>query len=88
MILAVKFLLLVVLLVLLLRWKVDLSLAVFAITLLTVALFGVNLARAGASAWAGIRDHETLELLLIIVLVQYIGSVQKSRRMYDRLIDA
>ena len=36
MILAAKFLLLVVLLILLLRWKLDLSLAVFAITLLTV----------------------------------------------------
>lgn len=88
MILAVKFLLLVVLLVLLLRWKVDLSLAVFAITLLTIALFRVNLRQAGQSAWAGIRDHETLELFLIIVLVQYIGAVQKSRRMYDRLVDS
>ena len=49
MLLAAKFLLLVVLLILLLRWKVDLSLAVFIITLLTVALFGVNLPRpAGA----------------------------------------
>ena len=88
MILAAKFLLLVVLLILLLRWKVDLSLAVFAITLLTVALFGVNLLKAGRGAWAGVSDPETLELFLIIVLVQYIGAVQKSRRMYDRLIDS
>ncbi len=88
MILAAKFLLLVVLLVLLLRWKVDLSLAVFAITLLTVFLFRVSLVKAGQSAWAGISDTETLELFLIIVLVQYIGAVQKSRRMYDRLIDS
>jgi integral membrane protein (TIGR00529 family) len=88
MILAAKFLLLVVLLILLLRWKVDLSLAVFTITLLTVALFGVNLLKAGASAWAGVSDPETLELFLIIVLVQYIGAVQKSRRMYDRLVDS
>ncbi len=49
MILAAKFLLLVVLLILLLRWKVDLSLAVFVITLLTVALFGVNLLTPGAA---------------------------------------
>lgn len=88
MILAAKFLLLVVLLILLLRWKVDLSLAVFIITLLTVALFGVNLLDAGRSAWAGVIDRETLALFLIIVLVQYIGAVQKSRRMYDRLIDS
>jgi integral membrane protein (TIGR00529 family) len=87
-ILAAKFLLLVVLLILLLRWKVDLSLAVFTITLLTVALFGVNLFKAGASAWEGVSDPETLELFLIIVLVQYIGAVQKSRRMYDRLVDS
>jgi uncharacterized protein len=85
---AAKFLLLVVLLILLLRWKVDLSLAVFLITLLTIALFGVNLLDAGGSAWAGVIDRETLELFLIIVLVQYIGAVQKSRHMYDRLIDS
>ena len=88
MILVAKFLILIVLLVLLLRWKVDLALAVFLITLLTVALFQVNLPKAGAGAWGGLRDRETLELFLIIVLVQYIGAVQKSRRMYDRLIDS
>ncbi len=88
MILAAKFLLLVVLLILLLRWKVDLSLAVFIVTLLTMALFEVNLLKAGRSAWAGVSDPETLELFMIIVLVQYIGAVQKSRRMYDRLIDS
>jgi integral membrane protein (TIGR00529 family) len=87
-ILAAKFLLLVVLLILLLRWKVELSLAVFAVTLLTVALFGVKLLKAGESAWAGVSDPQTLELFLIIILVQYIGAVQKSRRMYDRLIDS
>ena len=88
MLLAAKFLLLVVLLVLLLRWKVDLSLAVLLITLLTVAFFQVNLLQAGKSAWAGVSDRETLELFLIIVLVQYVGAVQKSRKMYDRLVDS
>ena len=88
MILAVKFLLLVVLLILLLRWKVDLSLAVFLVSLLTIALFAINLKLAVRSAWQGISARETLELFLIIVLVQYIGAVQKSRRMYDRLVDA
>ncbi|MDD8012412.1 MAG: DUF401 family protein [Acidobacteriota bacterium] len=88
MLLTAKFLLLVVLLILLLRWKVDLSLAVLLITLLTIALFRVNLLKAGRSAWEGIRDRETLELFLIIVLVQFVGAVQKSRRMYDRLIDS
>ncbi|MCX6556703.1 MAG: DUF401 family protein, partial [Candidatus Aminicenantes bacterium] len=85
---AAKFLLLIVLLVLLLRWKIDLSLAVFSISLLTVALFAINLKLAVRSAWAGISAGETLELFLIIVLVQFIGSVQKSRKMYDRLVEA
>ncbi|MBN2345078.1 MAG: DUF401 family protein [Candidatus Aminicenantes bacterium] len=88
MLLALKFLLLVALLILLLRWKVELSLAVFIVTLLTVALFGVDPLLAARSAWAGVSDRQTLELFLIIVLVQYIGAVQKSRRMYDRLIDS
>lgn len=88
MILALKFILLVALLILLLRRKVDLSLAVFVLTLLTVALFAVNPLLAARSAWQGLGDRETLELFLIIVLVQFIGAVQKSRRMYDRLIDS
>ena len=88
MILAVKFLLLVVLLILLLRWKVDLALAVFLVSLLTVVLFAISMKLAVRSAWEGISARETLELFLIIVLVQYIGAVQKSRRMYDRLIDS
>lgn len=88
MILAVKFLLLVVLLILLLRWKVDLALAVFLVSLLTVVLFAINLKLAARSAWAGISARETLELFLIIVLVQYIGAVQKNRRMYDRLVES
>jgi hypothetical protein len=87
-ILARKFLMLVVLLILLLRWKVDLALAVLIITLLTVAFFRVDLLAAAGSAWEGLRDRETLELFLIIVLVQYIGAVQKSRQMYDRLVDS
>ncbi|MCX6555069.1 MAG: hypothetical protein NTZ12_08665, partial [Candidatus Aminicenantes bacterium] len=74
-ILAAKFLLLIVLLILLLRWKIDLSLAVFSVSLLTVALFAINLKLAVRSAWAGISAGETLELFLIIVLVQFIGSV-------------
>ena len=88
MILAAKFLLLVVLLILLLRWKVDLSLAVFLVSMLTVVLFAINLKLALRSAWAGISAGETLELFLIIVLVQFIGSIQKSRQMYDRLVNA
>jgi hypothetical protein len=85
---AVKFLLLIVLLILLLRWKVDLSLAVLLVSLLTIILFAINLELAARSAWAGVSARETLELFLIIVLVQFIGAVQKSRRMYDRLIEA
>jgi integral membrane protein (TIGR00529 family) len=87
-ILAAKFLLLIVLLILLLRWKVDLSLAVALVSLLTIALFAINLKLAARSAWRGISDRETLELFLIIVLVQFIGAVQKSRHMYDRLVEA
>ncbi|HSQ34354.1 MAG TPA: DUF401 family protein [Candidatus Binatia bacterium] len=88
MILAFKFLLLIFLLILLLRWKVDLALAVFLVSLLTIALFAINLKLAARSAWDGISARETLELFLIIVLVQFIGAVQKSRRMYDRLVEA
>ena len=89
MLLAAKFLLLVVLLILLLRRKVDLALAVLIVTLLTVALFcdqpGQGRRGAPGRACATARRWS---LFLIIVLVQYIGAVQKSRQMYDRLVDS
>ena len=86
MILALKITLLVGALILLLRLRIDLALAILLITLLTVGLFQVNLLAAGRAGGAALLHPDTLQLLVIVVAVQYLGAVQKSRKLYDRLI--
>ncbi len=86
MILIVKISLLVILLLGLLRLKVDLALAVLAVTILTILLFGVPLALSLGTAWQTLGAASTWEMLAVIVLVQVIGAIQKSRRMFDHLI--
>ncbi len=88
MILLVKAALVVAALVLLLRLKLDLALAIFLVTLLTIALFQVNAGVALRAGGAALTDPDTWQLLVIVVAVQYMGAVQKSRRMYDHLIDS
>jgi uncharacterized protein len=87
-ILLVKALLIVAALVLLLRLKLDLTPAVLLVTLLAVFLFQVSGSVALRAAGAALADDDTWQLLVIVVAVQFMGAVQKSRRMYDRLIDS
>ena len=86
MILAGKIVLLVAALMILLRFKAELSLSIFLVTVLAVLLFRMSARTAWVSAWTALADRLTLELLAAVLLVQYIGAVQKSRRMFDRLV--
>ena len=70
----------------LLRWRRDLTLAVGGAALLSVIVFSISL----KTALAGIRDILTaagsLELFAIVILVIFLGSIQKETGMFDRLI--
>jgi len=86
--LALKIALLVALLITLLRFKVDLALAVLAITGLTIVLFRVDLGAVGQAAVGVLAAGSTWEMMIVIVLVQYIGGIQKNRNMFDHLIQS
>jgi hypothetical protein len=85
-ILALKIVLLVIMLMILLRFKVELALSIFLVTVLAVFLFQIDARTAWRSARDALTDRLTLELLAAVLLVQYIGAVQKIRRMFDRLV--
>ncbi len=86
MLLALKIASLVLALILLLRLKVDLALAVVLVTAYTMLIFRVSLQAAAQGTARILSEPSSLQLLLIVVLVQYIGAIQKSRGMFDRLI--
>ncbi|MCP4154350.1 MAG: DUF401 family protein, partial [bacterium] len=86
MILLLKIVSIVAALVLFLRYKLNISLSIFLLTLYMVVIFGVN-ARAALSAGAGILVSEpTLRLIVIIVMVLFIAAVLKAWKLFDKLI--
>jgi uncharacterized protein len=88
MLLAVKLLALALLLILLLRWRVDLALAVFLVTACTVVLFHVSPRLALEQGLRILVRPDAVQLMVIAVLAQYIGTIQKARHEFDRLIQS
>ncbi len=86
MILALKLGSIIVALIILLRFKIDLALTIFILSIYTVVLFHVNPEKAWYSAARILIDSTTVQLFIITTMVLYVESVQKSRRMFDKLI--
>jgi len=70
----------------LLRWRRNLTLAVSGATLAAVLLFHIPVKSALTAAWEIIFHSGSLQLFAIVVLVIFLGSVQKETGMFDRLI--
>ncbi len=88
MLLALKIASIVVALIVLLRFKVDLALTIFLLSLYTVILFQVNLTTAWFAAAQEMVSSNTIQLFIITTMVLYIETVQKSRHMFDKLISS
>lgn len=88
MILAIKLGVIIAALILLLRLKVDLAAAIVLSALVTILLFQINLKQAALAAAKMTTTPKTLRLYVIVVMVLYISEVQKSRKMFDRLIQS
>jgi len=83
-----KILAIVVTLVVFLRFKLNLTLAILFTTVLTVVLLGINLKEAILSSGQILIEAKTLQLFIIILMVLYIGSILKSKGFFDRLINS
>lgn len=81
-----KLVLVVITLMGLLRWRRDLTLAVSGAALLSVLVFTIPARTALVSVWEILSAAGSLQLFAIVVLVIFLGSVQKETGMFDRLI--
>jgi len=85
-ILVLKLLIIVIGLILFLRFKLNLTLSIFFSTVLTIVFFQVNLGDALVSSANILIEAKTLQLLVIILMVLYLSSVLKAKKMFDKLI--
>ena len=88
MILALKIGSIVLVLIILLRLKINLSFTIFLLSVYTVVLFQVNLKTAWYSSAHVLIEDKTLRLFVIISMVLYVAAVQKSKKMFDKLISS
>jgi integral membrane protein (TIGR00529 family) len=84
----VKIALVIALLLVLIRRKVDLGLALALDSLLVAALFGLTPRRYGRAAWEGLTALGTLELVGIVLLVLYLGQYLQAGNHSRRLVES
>ena len=88
MITLLKIALVIALLLVLIRKKVDLGLALALDSLLVAALFGLGPRRLGQAALEGLTSSTTLELVGIVLLVLYLGQYLQAANHSRRLVDS
>ncbi len=88
MILILKLLAIVIALIIFLRLKLDLIISVVFITILAIVLFGIRLKDVLATSAGILIEPKTLQLLIIIIMILFMGQVLKDKRMFDKLINS
>lgn len=88
MITLLKIALIIALLLLLIRKKVDLGFALVLDSVLVAALFGLRPRRLGQAAIEGLTSRTTLELVGIVLLVLYLGQYLQAANHSRRLVDS
>ncbi|MDH4197791.1 MAG: DUF401 family protein, partial [Candidatus Aminicenantes bacterium] len=87
MLVLLKIALVVALLLVLIRLKWDLGLALVLDSLLVALLFGLSLPRLGRAALEGATAGETLGLVGIVLLVLYLGQFLQRSGAFRRMVD-
>jgi uncharacterized protein len=88
MITLLKIVLVIALLLVLIRKKVDLGLALALDSLLVAVLFGLRPRRFGQAVAEGLTARTTLELVGIVLLVLYLGEYMQAANHSRRLVDS
>lgn len=88
MILVIKLLIIITGLIVFLRLKLSLIVSILLSTVLTIVLLQVNLKKALLASAGILIEAKTLQLLIIVVMVLYMGSVLKMKKMFDKLINS
>lgn len=71
-----------------LRVKINLAFSILLLSAYTVFLFHVNFKTAFVSSFQVLIEERTIQLFIIIMAVLYIGAIQKSAKMFDKLINS
>ncbi len=88
MILVIKLLIIVAGLIVFLRLKLSLILSILLSSVLTIILLQVNVKTALISSAEILVEQKTIQLLVIMFMVLYIGAVMKSKQMFVKLINS
>jgi integral membrane protein (TIGR00529 family) len=75
-------------LIIFLRLKLNLSLAIILLSIYTVILFRVNAKTALIGAGQILISSRTIRLMVIIVMVLFIAAVLKEKKMFDKLVNS
>ena len=84
----VKILGIVLALIIFLRLKLNLTFSVFLSAVLAILFFRINLQVALKASGRIIIEAKTVQLLMIILMVLFLGNVLKQKGMLDKLIHA
>lgn len=83
-----KIISLIVALLILLKLKTNISLALFILSVYSIILFSLNIETALSSSLDILIDKTSIRLYIIILSVLYITMIQKQEKMFDQLLSS
>ncbi len=79
---------LIVILLILLKLKTNISLALFILSIYSIFLFSLNIRLVVSSSFDILIDKTSVRLYIIIISVLYITMIQKKKKMFDQLLSS
>lgn len=79
---------LIIALLILLKLKTNISLALFILSVYSIILFSLNIETALSSSFDILIDKTSVRLYIIILSVLYITMIQKQEKMFDQLLSS
>jgi len=84
----IKLLSVILLLIILIKMKADISLSLFIISVYSILIFGVNLSLAFKTTLVKLSESSSIQLYLIVISVLFISKIQQKQGMFDKLINS
>ncbi len=83
-----KIISLILIFLVLLKFKTNISLALFFLSVYAVILFSVGAEKAFFSSLGILSERSSIKLYIIVLSVLYISNVQKHEKMFDKLLSS
>ncbi|MEN8223349.1 MAG: DUF401 family protein [Acidobacteriota bacterium] len=79
---------LIIILLILLKFKTNISLALFVLSIYSILIFSLNFKMVFTASLDILTDKTSVRLYIIIVSVLYITMIQKKKAMFDQLLSS